>query len=449
MHLDPPRHLVLFGHAALDQLLTNAGFETLGRPVSASGTIETFLKSWRIERGHSPFDHSPVPRSVKVQGQLAGLRSLVTSAAAEELIRVAHAPAALDPPTLPALAAMVEEMRAAPAVIQPSAYWESLNQANISMLCGDGFANFKRTINRSYFSWLPRSPRNEHFRAVARHWLGRRGGLRPLAVKLDGTGEIDMLPHYLQRRTHATFLALLWEHVRTQDTRGLLDHRDEPTLGNPITASYRGRRVSEDMCNSAHEILSMLEGFSPGRTPDRVVELGGGYGRVAWLMLDAFPSVRYVLVDIPPALAVAQRYLTTLFPGRPTFRFRRFDHAGEVAAELDHAELAFLTPNQLDLLPGLRADLFVNISSLHEMRRDQIAHYLRTVDRHCEGFFYTKQWQRSINVADDLVIHRDEYPIPDRWEEVYSRNHPLQVQFFEALYRVPPLAPQSAAQSAS
>jgi putative sugar O-methyltransferase len=332
---------------------------------------------------------------------------------------------------------MVAELQRAPAIYRPSAYWVELNEANLAMLSGEGFPTFKRTINRNYFMWVPRSPRNEHFRVVARDWFGRRRSLAPFGASLTDTSAIDFIPHTLQRRTHAVFLALLWEYVRARDSRRLLEGTDEPALGNPITVSYRGRRISQDLCNSAHEVLSMLEAFPGAHRPRCVVELGGGYGRVAWLMLHAFPSVRYILVDIPPALAVAQRYLTTLFPERRTFRFRPFVQS-EVAAveqEIQSTEIAFLTPNQLDLLSPLGADLFVNISSLHEMRRDQIAHYVSTIDRHCDGCFYTKQWQSSVNVADNLVIKRDEYPIPAHWKLQYSRNHPLQVKFFEALYR--------------
>jgi len=31
-----------------------------------------------------------------------------------------------------------------------------------------------------------------------------------------------------------------------------------------------------------------------------VLELGGGYGRVAWAFLEEFPRAPYILYDIPP-----------------------------------------------------------------------------------------------------------------------------------------------------
>jgi hypothetical protein len=118
------------------------------------------------------------------------------------------------------------------------------------------------------------------------------------------------------------------------------------------------------------------------------------------------------------------------------FGFRRFAGEDEVAEELAEAQIAFLTPNQLELLPSLSADLFVNISSLHEMRRDQIAHYFELIDAHCHGHFYTKQWIRSINPFDDIVVKREDYPVPAHWSARLDRVHPIQTHFFEALYDV-------------
>jgi len=89
LHLDPPRHLVLFSPEAIDRALREAGFESLDVPRSASGTIASFVGSWRIERGRSPLDGGPVPRRVRLHGQVAGVRSLFGSSGGEELIRLA------------------------------------------------------------------------------------------------------------------------------------------------------------------------------------------------------------------------------------------------------------------------------------------------------------------------------------------------------------------------
>lgn len=345
------------------------------------------------------------------------------------------------PSELADLPAMWAEMERAPAIVQPSDFWRSLNERNTRQLDDLGFARFKRTVNQNYFNWVPHTLRDDQLRAMAKQALrhpqphvltSRLGDISTLEVGEDRANPFESAR---ARHIHALFLALLWEYVRRRDRRRMLDRLEEPLLGDPVTATYRGRRISQDLCNSVHELYSATAAL-PGGAPRSVLELGGGYGRVAWVFLEEFPGVRYVMVDIPPALGIAQQYLTTLFPDRRAFGFRHFDSSDEIADELAAAELVFLTPNQLELLEPLDVDLFINISSLHEMRPEQIAHYLGQADRHTKGCFYTKQWQRWHNEADDVVIAREDYPIPAGWRLLHSRTHPIQRAFFEALYEV-------------
>ena len=336
---------------------------------------------------------------------------------------------------------MLEEMRTAPEAVQPSGYWRYLNGLNLSQLEKSGFAQFKRTVNGNYFQWLPTSPRDPQFRAVLRWWLSHPMPA-PLRAAVVDAAMLDSrignpLRSPLRRRAYALYVALLWEYTRRHAPPGVLDRLEEPKLGDPLLVRYRERLVSQDLCNSVLEYAAITEALPGGPSPgELVVELGGGYGRLAWVILNERPDLRYVLVDIPPALAVAEEYLRALLPDRRVFRFRHFERGEEVRAELDHAQIAFLTPNQLDLLEPLGASLFVNISSLHEMRPAQIAHYLRVVGRHTAGHFYTKQSMTSYNPHDSVVIARADYPIPAHWRVIFDRRHPIQTTFFEALYEV-------------
>ena len=347
-------------------------------------------------------------------------------------------------PALSDIRAMWAEMERAPKIVQPSDFWRLLNDRNTRQIDDEGFARFKRTVNQNYFSWIPHTLRDDQLRAMVISWL-RHPTAAVLSARLGdvstleaGAERANPFEGARARRTHELFLALLWEHVRRIDRRDILLRLEEPELGDPVVAEYRGRRISQDLCNSVHELYSATAAF-PDNQPGvgGVLELGGGYGRVAWVFLEEFPQTRYILCDIPPALAIAQEYLTTLFPQRRTFRFRHFTAHEEVAEELADAQIAFLTPNQLELLEPLGVSLFVNISSLHEMRPEQIAHYLGQVDRHTDGFFYTKQWETWHNPDDDVVVDRASYPIPARWRTVYERTHPIQRAFFHGLYACP------------
>jgi putative sugar O-methyltransferase len=169
--------------------------------------------------------------------------------------------------------------------------------------------------------------------------------------------------------------------------------------------------------------------------PLTIAELGGGYGRTAYVFLKA-RRCKYVLFDIPPALAVCQRYLRAVFPDRTMFTFRPFKKYEEIRAEYEAAEICIMTPNQIELLPTKTFDLLLNISSFGEMTSEQIEHYYQLIDRYCRGYFYTRQWQEHVNDHDGITISVEDYPTPHNWQLVYSRQHPIQARFFEALYKV-------------
>jgi putative sugar O-methyltransferase len=353
-----------------------------------------------------------------------------------------HDPSAAAGSDLPNLRPMLDEMRDAPEIVRPSAFWEHFGERHVAELETQGFAEFKRTVNRDYFQFLQVDPRFDQFRAMMVRWM-RHPRLRVAAAdfgeQLPGPSYGRVLDR-LKSKSYGFYLAQLFEYARGIDRLGLLDRFEEPQLGHPVAIEYQGRAISEDLCNSALELNSIMSGLPAPPSGAGVLELGGGYGRLAWLFLSAYPGTRYVLVDIPPALAIAERYLETLLPDRRIFSFRRFERFEQIETEWSDAEIAFLTPNQLDLLPPLQLELFVNVSSLHEMAPEQISHYLRVVAHHTAGYFYTKQWRRSTNAHDGVVVRREDYPIPPAWQVVFDRTPPVQKLFFETMYRMPDVA---------
>lgn len=344
-----------------------------------------------------------------------------------------------DHPDLPGLADMAAEIAEAEPLFRPSAFWDEIVTEHLARLDHTGFEGFKRSTNLCYFQWMLHGWRDEQMLAVARRWL-RRPSAAVLRARLADDRDINAdgpprLVSARDRRLYALFVAMLWEYARRRDRHGILDALEEPALGDPVIVRHRGRRISQDIANSALELCAILDALPGGLLRGAtVLEIGAGYGRLAWALARTAPDTRLVIVDIPPALAIAQRYLSETLPERRVFRFRRFGSAGEVAEELTEADLAFLTPNQLELIEPLGARLGVNISSLHEMRPEQIERMLALVDRHVQGFFYTKQWERWENPADHVVAAREEYPYPAHWRRIFERRHPIQRAFFEALY---------------
>jgi len=333
---------------------------------------------------------------------------------------------------------MLLDLENGPSVFHPAPFWSQLNNVHRHQLEKWGFDNFKRTINTKYFNW--------RILGILRHQLGIVGDwFRHPRLQILRAGFPD--PSFRAGPTIAsfnapsawiykTFVALYAELIRRQDTLGLLDRLQEPSLGHPFTISYLGKDLSQDLCNSIHEFYSMF-GFDlevVTGAPLAVAEIGAGYGRLAYVILSETPNSSYTIIDVPPALYLSQRYLTSVLPDVTAFRYRPWTDYQTIADDFEAARVRFLLPHQAEQLPDKSVDVFINVSTLHEMTQPQVQRYFQLMDRLCRGRIYTKQWVRSRAGVNGVVFGQHDYPVPARWRTIFHRRHPVQRMFFEALY---------------
>ena len=193
--------------------------------------------------------------------------------------------------------------------------------------------------------------------------------------------------------------------------------------------------ISQDLANSILEYYSIREHFDvTANDKVTICELGAGYGRNAYVFLKALPKCKYIIIDIPPALFISQHYLSSVFRDRKIFSFRPFERFSDVEKEFNDADIVFLLPHQAEMLPEKSVDLFINISSLHEMKIEQINAYFNLIDKLTRGLFYSKQWWVSRNPVDGITVTPKDYPIPQNWTQLYLREAKVQTYFFEAMY---------------
>jgi putative sugar O-methyltransferase len=311
-----------------------------------------------------------------------------------------------------------------------SSAWELLSQKHLDELLRNGYRDFKRTIGCNYFNFLVQNGDPQMAFLEAALSPAVCFGLRTAAQSMPNDPNLQLL----DQAAYRYFVLLLWTYAQTLDAAGYLDRLDEPQEGNPIAVEVNGRRISSDLVNSVLEYYSIGEAvdFSKCR---RVLEIGGGYGRSACPILQLNPHIQYTLVDVPPALYLAQRYLSSVLE-REIFRVRHFDDFDDVKSELEECSVVFLLPHQLRLLPDRRFDLTLNISSFGEMQPQMIAQYFDEVDRLTRGVFYTKQWKISKNPFDGIDVTKEDYPVKGRWQLLYQRDARVQTEFFEAAYRI-------------
>jgi hypothetical protein len=106
----------------------------------------------------------------------------------------------------------------------------------------------------------------------------------------------------------------------------------------------------------------------------RILEIGGGYGGLAWFLTRIVPHATYTIVDLPSSLVHSGCYLTV---AQSTHPVRLSDGtAAETGKEIE------LVPNTVaEALIGRRFDLAINTISFAEMAAEVVRGYADLIDR--------------------------------------------------------------------
>lgn len=341
------------------------------------------------------------------------------------------------------LMALEQDLARGDPVFRPSRFWEKLVAEHLVHLTPQRLVGFKRSINNTYMQWLPGSFQDPRLTLPLANFAANPSML-PVEVAADVPAQPELArqvmgydgyapftnPGYL--RFYAFYTGLVWQLMAQHASDDLHTRIEEPALGAPILLRREGQAISQDLAQSLLEYYRVKELVRQIEMPAHptYLELGAGYGRLAYVFLTAGPC-RYVIVDIPPTMLVAKWYLSKLFPERRVFGFRAFEDFAEVRAEIEAADIVFLSPNQLALLPDRFFDVALSISSLHEMNMEQIARYKALIWAKTARAVYLKQWTRWRNPEDGIDVTADLYALPAPWRLVLDATDLANCEFTE------------------
>lgn len=174
-------------------------------------------------------------------------------------------------------------------------------------------------------------------------------------------------------------------------------------LGEPaggIGFPYEERLISHDIIRFQHVIATLhrqgvLDDLARQAHPI-TLEIGSGYGGLAYHLHRVLGRGTRVLLDLPETLLFAANYLALHCPAARTYVYRAADAA---AALTDPHRYDFvLLPNfRLDLLASWRFDLALNVESMQEMRAAQVEEYLAFLKRTSRLFY---SWNQEANPAN-------------------------------------------------
>lgn len=165
-----------------------------------------------------------------------------------------------------------------------------------------------------------------------------------------------------------------------------IEELDAPRVGNPWGYRFNGLLLYELVFIynfQAHCFDNLLRHL---QTPV-VLEIGGGFGGLAYHLLHCRPSIKYIGFDLPENILIQTYYLSCTFPNARILTYQ------ENSAPLDrnllnHYDIVLLPNFELPRVESSIADLIVNVRSLSEMSCETISEYLKQIDRIGRLFFF-------------------------------------------------------------
>ena len=115
-----------------------------------------------------------------------------------------------------------------------------------------------------------------------------------------------------------------------------------------------------------------------------VVDIGGGYGKLAYYLLKKQTNCSFIDFDIPEVLILAAYYLSKSFPKKKVFLYgqEKFD-----STILNNYDLIFLPGWEIEKLNENSIDLTINKNSLGEMNPETAGNFLKYIHKTSKIFF--------------------------------------------------------------
>ncbi|MCI0558836.1 MAG: putative sugar O-methyltransferase [Nitrososphaera sp.] len=228
--------------------------------------------------------------------------------------------------------------------------------------------------------------------------------------------------------------------MKLLDTGGFLEREEEPSVGGAEDQELINKHaVSLDFLQSVEETYFLKKAWAmaeqPG-SPRLILDLGAGYGRLAYVCRRMIPDCTYVILDLPEGLACSSSWLCRTLPGEvvPYSKSRRCARLSRET--LLREKVWTLATRQIEAIEDLSIDAFVNIYSFAEMPKEAICNYFTHLDRITKGIFYTKQRMLEQNTLDGVCIGMEDYPVRRHWRLLSSNISTLYDSFFECAYSV-------------
>ena len=149
-----------------------------------------------------------------------------------------------------------------------------------------------------------------------------------------------------------------------------------PCLGNPFGVLIDGTLVGKG-AEYQHYCAQRIQELAPSLRAS-IVEIGGGYGGMAYYLLRDNPQFTYIDFDVPESLALTSYYLLKSFPDLKFLLYGEEDMTPEAVAR---SNVILMPPFELSKVPTKSVDLTFSSHTMSDLSRSAQIVYLNEIER--------------------------------------------------------------------
>lgn len=203
-----------------------------------------------------------------------------------------------------------------------------------------------------------------------------------------------------------------------------------PDIGNPYGVWVDGvlvRIAAEYQHFYAQEIARLLNSAKVGT----VMEIGGGFGGMAYYLIRDHPGVKYINFDVPETIALASYYLLKSFPKLTATLYGEAPLSREVLSDSD---LVLMPSYELPRMPEKSVDISFHSHVLRDMPCRVTCEYLDEIIRVTRSHILNLEGSETFRFLSARLSHSESFKLVRERPVFWNSARSLQVDELECLF---------------
>lgn len=224
----------------------------------------------------------------------------------------------------------------------------------------------------------------------------------------------------------------LWRHL--SGGKHPISVLDAPMIGNPY-GYYADGRFIKGGSDYFHHYATRIGELLNSERAKCALELGGGFGGMAYYFIRDNPGTTYIDLDLPENMALTAYYLLKSFPEKRALLFGEADLSEISVSSYDFMILPSLSISELK---SSSIGLAFNSYSLAEMSRETITEFVSHFDRLLanKGYlFHVNHTKNSLVVGDDFGVDETRYQLVYKTPALWNAALNARMDEGEYLYK--------------